>query len=111
MDPFIKERILDLAKDHFGRENAIDVRTAAKRVGVCKRTFRELVKELFEEGHDVICIPRFSKDCPHGFCGAAEEDFLLAEILLRKHCLSGLKRVRALEVRRKITGVQLQLIS
>lgn len=99
MEEQIKQKILWLSDRLVGRMNAMDVREAALIVGLSEREFRECVKELFEEGYNVICVPKV-RGCPHGFCMATEEDMLLAEVVLRKHCISGLIRVRKLEQRR-----------
>jgi len=114
MDPIIKKKILDLAQKHQGRKNAIDVRLAADQVGVkSESVFRGYVRELFESGHLVICLPRLPgkhiKDY-HGFCIPSIADLKFYIDYHYKHTLSRLHKIKIVNDRvRKLENKKEQL--
>ena len=117
MDPIIKKKMLDLARKHQGRKNAIDVRLAAHQVGVkSESVFRGYVRELFEDGHLVICLPRLPgkhmKDY-HGFCIPSVADLKFYIDYHYKHTMTRLHKIKIVNDRiRKLenTKEQLELI-
>jgi len=89
-----KEDILELARHYQGSENAFINKKACEYLGITDIVLRTCVRELFNDGHNIICMPKLKDGATGGLCQPTTEDLLLWYRYNRKRALTLLVNLR-----------------
>ena len=92
--------IFNLACKHRSSRNAIPIRearTELTKLGlpISDRAFRKLVKEMFDSGLDVVCMPKGSS-VGYGLCYATFQDMRVYAAYIISHGTSEIKHGRSM---------------
>jgi len=96
----IATAIYELATEHRSSRNAIPIKEARRQLinrgfAISDRAFRKLVKEMFDSGLDVVCMPKGSS-FGYGLCYATFQDMRVYAAYIISHGTSEIKHGRSM---------------